>query len=138
MLLLAACATDAFTERLNEKSATVTLSAADRDRLKAGNIQKGDTMDMVYIAKGKPDRTSKSEYGPIWTYVTDVAAGEIVGAIPSGNPGSNFGPGGARPQFNPAQAAGVSGATDLNAGTKLEVQILFVNGKVGWIASKKV
>lgn len=58
-LLLSACST--FDSRSREKSAVfATLDATTRARLEARQIHVGDTMDMVYIALGKPTEKKES------------------------------------------------------------------------------
>lgn len=69
--LLSACST--FASRSHEKAALfATLDATTQARLKAGNIQIGDTPEMVYIAIGKPDekkeKITAAGIAGIWIY----------------------------------------------------------------------
>lgn len=72
-LTLAGC--DTFNRRSQEKAATFeTLSPEEREKLRRGVIEVGNTPDMVYIALGRPDETRETttEAGreTIWTYNT--------------------------------------------------------------------
>lgn len=59
-VLLAGC--DTFDRRSREKAATFeTLSPEEREQLKRGVIELGNTFDMVYIALGRPDQTREVE-----------------------------------------------------------------------------
>lgn len=70
--LLAGCST--FERRAEEKAATFeTLSPEEREKLKRGVIELGNTPDMVYIALGRPDQTRETETADkgretVWIY----------------------------------------------------------------------
>jgi hypothetical protein len=68
---LSAC--NSFQSRAREKAAVfAALDPATRARLEAREIRVGDTMDMVYIALGKPsektERTTAAGRSGLWTY----------------------------------------------------------------------
>ena len=70
-LLAAGCST--FERRAEKKSATFNaLDTATQVRLKAGQLQVGDTEDMVFISLGKPDeqrqRTTPEAQTVTWVY----------------------------------------------------------------------
>jgi hypothetical protein len=71
LLGLSAC--NSFQSRAKEKSAVfASLDAATQARLEAREIRVGDTMDMVYIALGKPsektERVTAAGRSGLWTY----------------------------------------------------------------------
>ena len=56
ILILAGCST--FEKRSEEKASTfATLSPEEREKLRRGVIEIGNSPDMVYIALGRPDET---------------------------------------------------------------------------------
>ena len=56
-LALTGCTT--LNQRIQERSATFTsLDAGTQDRLRLGRVDLGDTPDMVYIAIGRPTKTT--------------------------------------------------------------------------------
>ncbi len=66
---------DTFKSRAKEKSETFAqLTPGERQRLKRGDINIGDTPDMVYISLGDPDekrtRTEPNSTGETWIYKT--------------------------------------------------------------------
>ena len=68
---LSACST--FQSRAKEKTAVfAALDPATQARLEAREIHVGDTMDMVYIALGKPsektEKTTAAGRAGLWTY----------------------------------------------------------------------
>ncbi len=70
-LLLAGCST--IDRRINEKSALFeTLDAATQEQLRQGTVKVGDTLDMVYIALGRPDEkreiVSAEGRSEVWIY----------------------------------------------------------------------
>lgn len=72
-LLLSAC--DTFERRAQEKAATFEqLSPAERAKLKRGEIEMGNTPEMVYIALGRADeqheKTTPTGREMVWTYKT--------------------------------------------------------------------
>lgn len=72
-LLLTGCLTGGFTARSQEKSDTFSrLTPAVQKHLENGNVEKGYTDDMVYIALGKPSKIENRESpdGPVqvWIY----------------------------------------------------------------------
>lgn len=72
-LCLAGC--NSFKSRADEKAAVFdSLSPSTQKRLEKGNINLGDTEDMVYIALGKPDErrgvTNASGDQSVWIYKT--------------------------------------------------------------------
>lgn len=88
-LLLAATAIgltgcNTFKSRAKEKSETFAqLTPDEKHRLKKGDINVGDTPDMVYIALGNPDekreRTERNGASSVWIYRTyiDEYAGSV-------------------------------------------------------------
>ncbi|HWL17307.1 MAG TPA: hypothetical protein VNR00_16995 [Opitutus sp.] len=71
--LLAGC--DTFDRRSKEKAATFeSLSPEEREKLRRGVIELGNTPDMVYIALGRPDQRRESDTGQgremTWIYNT--------------------------------------------------------------------
>jgi len=71
--LLSGC--DTFNRRAQEKASTFErLSPDEREKLKRGEIEIGNSPDMVYIALGRPDakRESSTAHGHemVWTYNT--------------------------------------------------------------------
>lgn len=82
---LAGC--DTFSRRVERKSEVFySLDEATQRRLKEGNIQVGDSPDMVYIALGVPDakrqRLNSDGRELIWiykTYYQDYQGSELVG-----------------------------------------------------------
>lgn len=73
VLLLSAC--DTFERRSHEKAATFErLSPEERAKLKRGEIEIGNTPEMVYIALGRPDKqhesTTPKGHEMVWTYNT--------------------------------------------------------------------
>mgnify|MGYP002787183634 CR=1 FL=1 len=78
--LLAGCNT--FERRAGEKSDVfAALDEATRARLRARNLQVGDTLDMVYIAMGAPDerRVRHSADGSLTTWVYNAYWQEYQG-----------------------------------------------------------
>jgi hypothetical protein len=70
-VLLAGC--DTFARRSKEKAATFeTLSPEQREKLKRGVIELGNSQDMVYIALGRPDETRETDtpagHETVWIY----------------------------------------------------------------------
>ncbi len=87
LLVLALAACDTFESRSHEKAATFeSLSPAEREKLKRGVIELGNTPEMVYIALGRPDEkhesTTTSGVETVWTY--DTYHQEYEGNIHSG------------------------------------------------------
>jgi hypothetical protein len=78
---------NSFEHRAEQKSETFnSLDEATRQRLKQGNIDVGDTPDMVYIALGVPDakkqRVTSDGREIVWiykTYYQDYQGTELVG-----------------------------------------------------------
>ena len=71
LALLAGC--DTFAHRSREKADTfAALSPEEREKLKRGVIELGNTPDMVYIALGRPDeqheKTTPQGVEKIWVY----------------------------------------------------------------------
>jgi hypothetical protein len=85
LVLLAGCNT--FEKRAQEKAEVFqSLDPATQDRLQKGNINVGDTPDMVYIALGVPDakkqRITNDGRELSWiykTYYQDYVGSELVG-----------------------------------------------------------
>ena len=72
-VLLAGCST--FERRSQEKAATFeSLSPEEREKLKRGVIEIGNSPNMVYIALGRPDQTRERATAEgretIWTYTS--------------------------------------------------------------------
>jgi len=72
-LLLSGC--DTFNRRAQEKAPTFErLSPDERAKLKRGEIEIGNSPDMVYIALGRPDAkrefTTARGHEMVWTYNT--------------------------------------------------------------------
>ena len=72
-LVLAGCTT--VNDRIQQRSATfAALDAATQDRLRLGRVDLGDTPDMVYIAIGRPtkttDVTTADGRESTWVYVS--------------------------------------------------------------------
>lgn len=73
LLVLALASCDTFERRSHEKAATFeSLSSAERDKLKRGVIEIGNTPEMVYIALGRPDEKHESTTAGgnelVWVY----------------------------------------------------------------------
>ena len=71
VVVLAGC--DTFEHRSQEKAATFeSLAPAEREKLKRGVIEIGNTPEMVYIALGRPDEkhesTTAGGRATVWTY----------------------------------------------------------------------
>jgi hypothetical protein len=71
--LLAATGCQNFEHRMKQKAALVaTLDDATQARLRAGEIRIGDSEDLVYLARGKPDEkkltTTASGETTTWVY----------------------------------------------------------------------
>lgn len=84
-LTLAGC--DTYEHRAKEKAATfAALSPAQREQLKHGAIQLGDTPDMVYIALGEPDekRSTTTAKGPKEVWIYNAYHDELSGEIHTG------------------------------------------------------
>lgn len=75
---------DTFKSRARERSETFSqLTPSEKQRLKKGDINVGDTPDMVYIALGNPDekrdRTEANGTSSVWIYRSymDEYAGSV-------------------------------------------------------------
>lgn len=73
LLSLVGCVTGGIASRIEEKSAVFNqLDAATQKQIQLGNIDRGYTADMVYMALGKPNKVEQrsSSSGPIgvWIY----------------------------------------------------------------------
>jgi hypothetical protein len=72
-LVLAGC--DTFDKRSQERASTFeTLGPEEREKLRRGVIEIGNTPDMVYIALGRPDETKETATAEgretVWIYNT--------------------------------------------------------------------
>jgi hypothetical protein len=75
LLAVAFAGCDTFDRRAQEKASTFeALTPEEREKLRRGVIEIGNTPDMVYIALGRPDETRETtkEDGreTVWTYNT--------------------------------------------------------------------
>jgi hypothetical protein len=75
LLTLALAGCDTFDRRSQEKASTFeALAPEEREKLRRGVIEVGNTTDMVYIALGRPDETRETATAEgretIWIYNT--------------------------------------------------------------------